>query len=448
MPAILFLLPLIPLAFASRRTPGWMFLWLYLPALLLVPDTFHTTTLGIPKMSANQAMIVGIMPFVLLRYGARYRLVPTDVMVGAMVVLIAVSEFLAAGYKDAQNLTFVMLSAGACPYLLARLVIAAEDLHVATARRMVMLLFGVVLVCVFEFRFGWNPFLLLIGKLFPGQGTGWVTTFRHGFARIAGPYSHAILAGMVIATAYRLHRWLAAGGHWERQFAAMPGLPWPKHKVISAMLILGSAMTIARGPWIGALLGALLVKVCESKRRASLARLITACALIALPLGQAAMQSYLDIAPGMRMTDSQETALYRKVLVEKYMDIALDHAALGWGRNTWPKVPGMASIDNYFLLLSLMHGVVVTLLLASLFVWQSVRLVRHGLQQPPGSNQLSFALAGVLVMMFVSLVTVYLGEQAVPLFFLVIGWAEAVIAAPPRAVLARARPGRAFRVMA
>ena len=427
MPAILFLLPLIPLAFAGRRSPGWLFLTLYLPALIFIPDTFHTTTLGIPKMSANQAVIIAIVPFVLLRYARLWRIGLTDCMVFLLVALIAASEYLAAGYKEAQNLTFVMIAAGLAPYLVARLAIPAENLHVATARRIVILMFAVVLISVYEFKFGWNPFLVLVGKLFPGQGTGWVTTFRHGFARFAGPFSHAILAGIIVAIAYRLQRWLQKGGHWEMRFARFPNLPWQKPDIITATLLLGALMTIARGPWIGSLLGALLVMVGESRNRGRWTKIVIAGALILGPLGNAAMDAYLEVAPGMRMTDSQETALYRKELVEKYTDIALDHALLGWGRNTWPKVAGMGSIDNYFLLLSLMHGVLTMLVLVALFVWQTVRLIRRGMADPPGTNSLAFALAGILVAIFVSLVTVYLGEQAIPFFFLIIGWSEAVV---------------------
>jgi hypothetical protein len=450
MPALIFLMPLLVLCYAFRRSPGWLLLALYLPALLLVPDTFHTVTNGIPKISVNQAIIVTILPFALARHGAGLRLCVSDALVLALVLCTAVSEYQAAGYKEAQNLTFRMISAALAPYLCARLVIGPERLDVALARRIVALMAAVVLVCSFEFKFGYNPFLALLGRLFPGQGEGWVTTFRYGFARIAGPFVHAILAGIMMALAYRLQRWLQWGGHWEARFAALPSLPWSKASVLSAILLAGAVMTFARGPWLGGLAAALLVMAGRARRRRQMLAWLGVAALLVLPLAYLAMQAYLDIRPGAAMTTSQESALYRKVLLDKYTAIAFDHAWLGWGRNTWPKVDGMSSIDNYFLLLTLMHGVLATLALLGLFAWLTVRLCCHAYAGPPQANSLTLTMAGILLAVLLSLLTVYLGEQVMPALFLLFGWSESLLgrAAPGAAAPAPApRPAPRFRVM-
>lgn len=429
MPALIFLTPLLVLWYA-RRPPGWLFLSLYLPALMLVPDTFHTTTGGIPKVSVNQAIIVAILPIVLWRYGKFWRLSVSDVLLAALTALICVSEYIAAGYAEAQNLGFRTFATAVAPYLCVRLLVTAERCDVALARRLVGLTVIVVLICVYEFKFGYNPFLSLFGMLFPGQGTGWVTTFRYGFARIAGPFAHAILAGIMMALAYRLQRWLQWGGHWEARLR-WPNLPWSKASVFTAVLVAGAVMTFARGPWIGGLLGGALLMAGRSRRRGPALRLLAVALLVVAPLGHLAMESYLEVKPGAVMTMSQESAMYRKELMERYTTIALDHALLGWGRNTWPKVGGMVSIDNYFLLLSLMHGVLVTLLLLALFVWQGARLCLHGYRAPPQANSPAFTLAGMLLAVLVSLVTVYLGEAVMPALFMVFGWAEAVLGRRP-----------------
>jgi heme A synthase len=139
----------------------------------------------------------------------------------------------------------------------------------------------------------------------------------------------------------------------------------------------------------------------------------------------------------MAITASQESALYRKVLMEKYLDIALEHAWLGWGRNTWPKVDGMESIDNYYLLLSLMHGLPASALLLALMLWMAVRLLRQGLTEPSGHNSLSFCFLGMIISVIVSLATVYLGENVLPALFFVLGWAEGFLHDPA------SDPGRA-----
>jgi hypothetical protein len=408
-----------------RLSPGRALIWMYIPVLLVFPDTFHAITPGLPDPSANVAVMMPIFFATLAAYARFWRPSVADVLVIAIAATMAASEYLAAGYSEAQNLAVGVVFQIIAPYLVARLAIDREGLHVELAKRFVFIAFIIALLGLFEFRFGWNPFLSLPERfVFHGQGLGWVTTFRHGFARVAGPYAHAILAGMMMVMAYRLNRWLEWGGHWEGNFRYLPPLPISKGRLITLGLLVGSLITIARGPWLGGLLGALFVNAGRHpKRKAAFAVGLVVLALAAIP-AYVAFQAYLDVKPGMEMTLSQETAMYRKELFERYYTIALDHAWLGWGRNTWPKVPGMESIDNYYLLLSLMHGVLTTALLVGLMGWMSIRLFLKGMAEPPEVSSLAFTFLGIIIAFFVSLVTVYLGENVVPAFFLMLGWAE------------------------
>lgn len=411
----------------TRFSPGKAFVWLYVPVLLIVPDAFHAITPGLPDPSTNMAVMIPIFLATVVAYGRFWKPSVSDLLVLAIAGVMSYSEYTAAGYSEAQNLLFGTIFQIVAPYMVARLAIEREGLQVELAKRFVMVSFGIALIGLFEFKFGWNPFLVLPEKLFHGQGLGWVTTFRHGFARVAGPYAHCILAGMMMIIAYRLNRWLEWGGHWEPKFKRYPSLPFSKGRLISIVLVIGSLTTIARGPWLGGLLGAFIVNAGRHpKRKMALMVVLGSVALIAIP-GYIGLQAYLDVKPGAAMTLSQETAMYRKVLFEKYYAIALDHAWLGWGRNTWPKVPGMASIDNYFLLLSLMHGVLTTMLLLALMVWMSVRLFFKGLSEPAHVSSLAFTFLGIVIAFFISLVTVYLGENVMPAFFMMLGWSEAYV---------------------
>ncbi len=434
---------------ALRHGPGRALLAVYLPVLLLVPDGFRAITPGLPDPNFSQAAIIPIVVVALQRHLPRWQLSWMDGLIFAFALCVAYSDYAGRGYADAQNLMFAMLFSVVAPYLVGRLVIPAEGLHVALARRVVILVFGVALVGLIEFRFGFNPFHAVLGRFFPGQGEGWVTTFRHGLARVAGPYSHAILAGIMLAIAYRLQRWLQQAGHWEPRFA---GPPVPKARLITAVLLVGLLMTVARGPWLGALVAAAVgaVGVARNRRRALwLASAVLAAAVVG---GGIAMADYLDIKPGMVMTMSQESAFYRKVLFEKYLDIALESAWFGWGLTTWPKVRGMESIDNYYLLLSLMHGVPAMLMLVVMLLGSALACLRRGLAEPPGTHSPAFAFAGIFMAVFVSLATVYLGEQVLPMLFLLLGWAQGWLRQPaPQGVFGglgahRAAPvARAFR---
>jgi hypothetical protein len=411
----------------------------------------HAVTPGHPNF--NQAAMVPLFFMTLVRLKRTWRVSLLDLLMLAFAIEVGLSDFLARGYADAQSLMLAMLTQVIAPYLVARLVIPAEKLHVAVARRWVMITFIVALIGLFEFKFAYNPFIVYIGMFFPGQASGWSTTFRHGLPRVAGPYAHAILAGIMMVIAYRIQSWLQYAGCWEPKFKRWPTSTYSKAQIITAVLFVAALMTIARGPWIGGIVAAAIVAVGKARdRRKALGIAGTIVGLGAIGFFYM-MQSYLDIQPGVKMTDSQESAMYRKILFEQYFDKAMDHAWLGWGLTTWPKVRGMESIDNYFLLLSLQHGVSATVLLFSIMVVSSARLMLAGLKEPVGSKSPAFMFSGMSVALFVSLGTVYLGEQVLPAYFFIIGWAEGWRQSPkslvdPRkkaegAVVVKAKP--AFR---
>ena len=97
------------------------------------------------------------------------------------------------------------------------------------------------------------------------------------------------------------------------------------------------------------------------------------------------------------------------------------------GRTTWPKVPGMPSIDNYYLLLALMHGLPAVAFFVSIVAAMTIRLMAAGMRQlppiRPGSS-LAFTLAGIYVGIGFAVATVYMGKQVIPLFAMLTGWSE------------------------
>jgi hypothetical protein len=196
------------------------------------------------------------------------------------------------------------------------------------------------------------------------------------------------------------------------------------------VLLVGLLMTVARGPWLGALVAAAVGAVGAARNRRRALWIAGAVLTVGAVGGGMAMADYLDIQPGTVMTMSQESAIYRKVLFEKYLDIALDSAWFGWGLTTWPKVRGMESIDNYYLLLSLMHGVPAMLMLVVMMLGSAAACVRRGLTEAVGSHSPAFAFAGIFVAIFVSLATVYLGEQVLPMLFFTLGWTQGWLRPP------------------
>ena len=419
MSLIVYLAMIAAIVVTSRFGPGRAMLNVYLPVLLMIPHGLFAKTPGHPGFA--QAAMLPIIVVALQRYIGKWRPTPMDLLMMTFAVWVAYSDYSGRGYADAQSLMLAMLTSVMAPYMLARLVIPAERLHIQTARRFVWLVFVVALLGLYEWKFGWNPFLVFPRPFFPGQGDGWVTTFRYGMARVAGPYSHAILAGIIMVIAYRIQRWLEWGGHWERSFKRVQ---LPKARTITIYLLLAVLMTGVRGPWLGAIVGASIIVVGRAKNRKRALMFAGIAIGVGGIMGAIAMNDYLDIKPGVALTMSQESAMYRKVLFEKYFAIAVDHVWFGWGLTTWPKVPGMESIDNYYLLLSLMHGVPAMLMLVTMMIGGAVQCVRRGLAEPVGSQTPAFMFAAIFVIVFVSLGTVYMGEQVQPVFFFILGWAQ------------------------
>ncbi len=426
--AILALIPgLLAAWVALNRSTARALLDVYLPTMLFFPEYYRWIAPGIPDPTFSQAAILPIVAVLLFKDARRpaWRVSFGDVCVFGFAVCVGYSEYLNAGYSEAQNLMFDMLTWVVCPYVAAKLLIEPNGLRVAFARRFAFMIFVVSVISVYEFKMGATPFMRFLGPFFPGQGQGWVTTFRYGFARIAGPYGHAILAGIVIAVGFLLQLWLDWTNRWEPNFSNAPKLPISNARAITLGILAGSVMTMCRGPWMGAGVGLAATLIGRSKRpKRALGIALATLIVVGVP-AVSAMWAYASVGRANAQSESQETAAYRKELLDRYVDIAMEHATWGWGRNTWPKIESMPSIDNYYLLLSLQHGVLALGFLVALFFWYIIRLFRHELARPPGgSPSFGYTLIGVYLVVAVSIATVYLGEQAIPVLFFICGWTD------------------------
>ncbi len=412
---------------AFRRSPAVAFLDVYLPVLLLLPDYYRWVVPALPDPTFNQATILPIGFLYLSREFRRWKFSLNDVLMLSFAGCIGCSEYVNTGYKEAQNLMFDMFASVVLPYVLAKGLIEPKGMRVAFAKRFVWLLFVVSLISIFEFKMGMTPWQIFMNRLFPGQGDGWNTTFRYGFARIAGPYGHAILAGLILTVGFRIQRWLEWSGHWEPRFKKFQWLKFSKARLITLGITLGVVMTLVRGPWMGGFIGAVLTAVGLSKNRKRML-VVMGVGLVAVGIPAGSMfYSYDSVGRANAKSDSQETAAYRFELIDKYISIAMQKSALGWGRSTWPKVDGMKSIDNYYLLLALMHGMIPDALLVVIIFGTTFRLVRFEMNLPPPKirgSSFGFTLAGIFMGFAITIATVYVGLTALPVFAVVTGWAE------------------------
>ncbi len=402
---------------AFSRSPQKAFMQVYLPVLFLVPDYYRWIVAGLPDPTFSEATIIHIAIAYFMRGAQGWRYTLTDLLVLGFAVCEGLSQFLASGYNDAQNLIFDMICIVILPYVLAKGIIEPSGLRVDFAKKFVTLLAIVTIGQAYEFRFINNVFKMIFNPFFPYQGYGWVTTIRSGLGRAAGPYGHAILCGVLMATGFRIQRWLQQQGHWPTK---------RKAQLMTTAMVAGMVMTQSRGPWLGAMLGSTIVIIGRAKnRKTMLATVLTLAVVIGTP-AYLAFQAYVSVGRDGATSDTQETAAYRKELIDKYTDIALQKAWLGWGQNEWPKVPGMPSIDNHFLNLAIRHGMVTVGFFVLIVFSAAVRLGIYAYNAPreaPGSS-LAFSMLAALLAIVISIVTVYLGLQAQQLLFMMAGWTE------------------------
>ena len=387
-----------------------------------------------------------------LRGPKKWPFSPMDGLVGGLILLICFSEYQNSGYNEAQNLMFDMFSAGFFPYMLGKGILDSPEMRVKFLRRFTGYLAIVVFFFFYEFRFWYNPYRVIFDPFFPGQG--WITTERFGLARCAGPYSHALLAGAIFMIGAHFQVWLHRSDSWEPYFQRLRSKQFSKARIMSFFVGLGLLLTLARGPQIGAVIAFGFVWIGMGKQPAK--RLLIAAVLVVVIGVPLVIQgiSYASVGRANAADASQETAAYRKELLDHYVDVALQHALLGWGRNGWPKDAGMPSIDNYYLLLALMHGVLASGLFILILVLMMVRSLRDGLRKRRALGKLpslSFTLAGIFAGLLFAWFTVFLGETAMPIVFLLIGFAErylndggdgTLIAAEPAAKTAELKPQR------
>ncbi len=421
---------IVALIYARMRGVPAAFLDVYIPVLLLLPDYYRWVLPALPDPTFGEAAIMPVVFLFVMQNKWRFSF--TDFLILGYAAAMGYSENLNAGFADAQNLTFDMLGTVVFPYMLAKGLIEPKNLGVAFAKRFVMMLFYISVISIYEFRFGRTPWQLLLGGFFPGQGDGWVTTFRWGFARIAGPYGHAILAGLILIVGYRLQKWLDWSQVWESKSRRFPSLPVSKTAAITLGLAGGVIMTMVRGPWVGGIIGAAFTWIGRSKnRKGALAVFLGSMVVVGVPVGISAYR-YASVGRANAKSASQETAAYRKELLDQYISIAAERAMWGWGTSGWPKVPGMPSIDNYYLLLALMHGVVSMVFLLFTLLYMTVRLIVRGMTRPPPvapGASLAFTLAGIHVAIMITIATVFMGGQVVAIWALMTGWSEGYLLA-------------------
>jgi len=425
---------IVSLAFFAALACTWWksykyaFLYVYVPILICLPSWTRWHIDGLPDPTFQQAALLPIAAVSFFR--GKHPLAGADYLVIGLVAVTGVSEYLNSGYSNAQNLMFDMVLSGLVPYFVVKEITADPNLRLRFVKMFVLSECAVLVPALFELKFAYNPYRLVFDPFFPGQGDGWVTTFRYGLPRVAGPYGHAILAGIMFLIALRLQCWLSKAGLWRSNILQYRLGRFKLTSLLTFSTFLELSITFVKGAQIGAFLAWLLFWVSQTKNpKANFKKMFIGLSVCIVPL-LIWFYSWVSVGRAGSVTDNQETAAYRKELIDKYSIIVWQHAWSGWGLDTWPKVPGFPSIDNHYLLLALEHGLPALILFVMLIAVLSTKLFVAGIKlthRDPVNASLCFTLLSIYAGIAFTLATAYMGENVFPVFFALSGFSAAFL---------------------
>jgi len=450
----------------------------YLPCLLLLPQYYIYRLPHLPPLSFADAAIIPLGAGMLITEMRRWRFTWMDLWVFLSAASVGLSEALSTELANGQWIH--LFSGGAItsetrttniangelffidglltmvlPYMAGKLLIEHQQqvglpMRRKFVARIVGLLAIVAFISVHDFVARVSTWQQVGVHFFPDQFVHWIPQVRWGFGRIAGPYGHAILAGMVFLMGLVYVVWLRSVDPAWGSRRLIAGLPINLRGLILAAIVGGLLMTQSRGPWIGvglALVFALLTRYL-SVGKAAVAFLILAgvFSIAAYYIGNA----YTQKQSSQVSNEEQRNAIYRRELIGNYMPIVMQRKAFGWGVLTYPKIDGQDSIDNQYLLLAVTQGFFGLSLFLAVAAGTAARLLRLlAVPRLAEDRLLLFSHLALLIGLLTTLATVYMGEQVVMLFYLYAGWVQGMSPAPVDAPATNfpARPLRFRKVL-
>lgn len=406
-----------------------IFINLYLPLLILLPVDFYSTVPGLPHTNPAQTAIIVLGFLYLSMYYKQWKFSYLDLLILAYAAVYCYSEFISEpapkGEKTIAVEMTVALTEILLTYILAKAFIGLGGLHVAFTQKLVLLVFIVSLFMPYEVRMTSNLFYVLLSKVYNFDHVS-ASLLRYGYARFAGPFSHPILAGLVLGTSLLLANWMRRLNVWGTSHHLF-------HLFMFFMIFIAFIATSSRAPFIGLFAGYLIASVGYNSRHLWREFVIRIGILIA-----SLSAIYFVIAPLFEVnlqvvsSEAEATLSYRWDLIPLYWDTVMERLWLGWGNIGWPQIAPYYSIDNQYLWLALRHGLITLGLFIAIILYITLRLFWVGINLRSTQRLaagLIFTLLGIFFMQALVFYTVYMGAQLHPLFFILVGWSEGIVLA-------------------
>jgi hypothetical protein len=422
----LFLVPLFISAFlVLNKKADKAFINVYLPCLLICPTYYMIRLPHLPPISPASGSLLPIGLSVLFAPRIPWRLKRMDLWVVLFMVSIGLSETLREGDPKAGMLIWLQdFLEMFIPYIVGRQIIEPK-LRLETVKRIIFLFVWTTPFALYEYRFGVNPFTT-IGSYF-GIAGGWFVQLRGGHARVAGPFAHAILAGILFVVAIGLNHYLQYL-YKQNSNSLGPKMSLLQRYKVPALILPGLLfLTGSRMPMACGVLCYMLLLIPRFKSMKTGVITILSIVIIGGSIGYIGFEKYTTVKEGQQSGEAQASAIYRRQLLENYAPVLEVGGWLGWGVDSFPRVPGQVSVDNNYLILQLAQGKLgrYSFILLGLEAVLSLALALRKFQSRE-TQYLAFSLMTSLIGIFVALTTVAMFEQVIQMLFLLLGWSQAV----------------------
>jgi hypothetical protein len=427
----IFLLPgLLSLYLVIRGRIETAFLSVYLPVLLLLPDGYGLKFPHLPAISAAQSALIPIGAVALYRLARKGLPSLMDILVGLFIVSITASEVLRERVMNdgifAALISFISIFLA---YAAGRTMIE-PGLRLVTVRRIVILMLLVAPIGLYDWRMGQSIYGVIGQRVFKLDSVQAFIQLRSGHGRLVASFNDAELAGIAFGMAATLNVWLVYLRKWRSTVNLGKPLDWlEQYHIPGLLLLLCVYFTQSRGPLLAVAVGYLILQIPKFKNK------ILGTVMVAIVIAVSAAGAYQYFSrytnitdPGAVVNEQQGSALYRRQMNELYKPIVKQGGFLGWGILSRPVLPGMFSVYNEFLLVHIAYGNAGYFLFILIAAETFRRLnARAWKLQEREDQAFAVALLAAMAVFWISITTVYMGEQLPQIAFLLIGWSQSVL---------------------
>ena len=423
MVATVYLVLILSIYWIRRRSIADAVLDIYLPMFLLF-SVYGYRIPHLPAINFGDAALIPIAIALLIGHWREWQFHRTDLWIALFFLGACYSEILHSDRGTAGLVFFSGLFQGIMPYILGKLLLEKGDMRERFARRFVYIAFFVAIVSIWEFRMGRNLFMAVEGAIF-GRSVIEVGQIRNGLVRVAATFGGCIQAGIMFAAAWLFSLWLRVLDKSRGNEPKYWGLR--RSTILSIGAAGGVLMANSRGPLLMAILAYLIARIGKARNmgRTAIATLVLSAAVGTV--GYIKVVEYTKGSIWDAKTGEQESAIYRRILLDEYKPYVAKGGLFGYGVVARPVVPGMFSIDNAFLNIQLVQG--------NLGLWMFVLMGAESLlaaclaaRRATQRTDVYFAICicGVMAGLLLCLATVWLGPPMNVLFFLLLGWSQSL----------------------